>query len=62
MNVRKVEVVPYENKWCELFQQEAKLLKEAMPENVKMHHIRQHLYSGTCCEAYYRHDYGSERY
>ncbi|MGG2014187.1 GrpB family protein [Bacillus sp. S10(2024)] len=37
--MRKVEVVPYENHWAEKFQKEAKRLKEAMPEHVKVHHI-----------------------
>ncbi|PGZ99358.1 hypothetical protein COE51_08680 [Bacillus pseudomycoides] len=37
--MRKVEVVSYENHWAEKFQKEAKRLKEAMPEHVKVHHI-----------------------
>lgn len=37
--MRKIEVVPYENHWTEKFHQEAKRLKEAMPEPVKVHHI-----------------------
>ncbi|ENQ3104416.1 GrpB family protein [Bacillus cereus] len=37
--MRKVEVMPYENHWAEKFQKEAKRLKEAMPEHVKVHHI-----------------------
>lgn len=37
--MRKVEVVPYENHWAEKFQKEAKRLKKAMPEHVKVHHI-----------------------
>ncbi|MBO9129791.1 GrpB family protein [Bacillus sp. 165] len=37
--MRKVEVVPYDNKWCELFQKEAAMLKEIIPEKIKMHHI-----------------------
>lgn len=39
MGMRKVEVVSYENHWAEKFQKEAKRLKEAMPEHVKVHHI-----------------------
>ncbi|MDM5189807.1 GrpB family protein [Bacillus sp. DX4.1] len=37
--MRKIEVVPYENHWTEKFHQEAKRLKEALPELVKVHHI-----------------------
>ncbi|ABS23030.1 GrpB family protein [Bacillus cytotoxicus] len=37
--MRKIVVVPYENHWGEKFQAEAKRLKEAMPERVKIHHI-----------------------
>ncbi|KFN01897.1 GrpB family protein [Bacillus clarus] len=37
--MRKIVVVPYENHWGKKFQQEAKRLKEAMPESVKVHHI-----------------------
>jgi GrpB-like predicted nucleotidyltransferase (UPF0157 family) len=39
LHMRKIEVVPYENHWCKKFQEEAQLLKEAMPEMVKVHHI-----------------------
>ncbi|WP_439021667.1 GrpB family protein [Bacillus thuringiensis] len=37
--MRKIVVVPYENHWGEKFQIEAKRLKSAMPETVKIHHI-----------------------
>ncbi|MFX3623886.1 MAG: GrpB family protein [Ectobacillus sp.] len=37
--MRNVEVIPYENHWCEKFQAEAQLLKTAVPEPVKIHHI-----------------------
>ncbi|MBO1627880.1 GrpB family protein [Bacillus cereus] len=37
--MRKIVVVPYENHWSEKFQIEAKRLKIAMPEPVKVHHI-----------------------
>ena len=37
--MRKIVVVPHENHWSEKFQMEAKRLKSAMPETVKIHHI-----------------------
>ena len=37
--MRKNVVVPHENHWSEKFQMEAKRLKSAMPETVKIHHI-----------------------
>lgn len=37
--MRKIKVVPYENHWTKKFQREARRLKEAMPEPVKVHHI-----------------------
>lgn len=39
IGMRKIVVVPYENHWNEKFQIEAKRLKAAMPELVKVHHI-----------------------
>lgn len=37
--MRKIVVVPHENHWSEKFQMEAKRLKSAMPETVKIYHI-----------------------
>ncbi|HDR4345735.1 TPA: GrpB family protein [Bacillus cereus] len=37
--MRKIVVVPHENHWSEKFQKEAKRLKSAMPETVKIYHI-----------------------
>ncbi|MRC26954.1 GrpB family protein [Bacillus thuringiensis] len=37
--MRKIVVVPHENHWSEKFQMEAKRLKSAMSETVKIHHI-----------------------
>lgn len=37
--MRKIVVVPHENHWSGKFQMEAKRLKSAMPETVKIYHI-----------------------